>query len=1552
MMTPGGGGHGGGDADKYKNSKDAKHLLDQIGEDIYKRAKNDANDFRDYLKGNLQEAKGMRERVSSIETCALVKQYYEHFNGDANSNRYPCKELSGKMFENPFSDTLGGQCTNEKMRSGGKGACAPYRRLHLCHHNLETIDTTSTTSDTLLAEVCYAAKEEGNSINTHYPKHEQTNKDSASQLCTVLARSFADIGDIVRGKDLFYGNTHESAQRIILENNLKTIFKKIHDDVTTNGKKSAEELKKRYQKDGDNYFQLREDWWYANRATVWEAITCNDDNKLAGASYFRTTCGDKKGPSVAKDHCRCEGANVVPTYFDYVPQYLRWFEEWAEDFCRKRKHKLKDSIEKCRKGEDGKEKYCDLNRHDCVKTIRGDHDFVEDDECHKCSVACAGFVKWIDNQKLEFLKQKKKYDKEIKKANGKNGTSITIGKTTINNIYAKEFYKKLKQAQYKDVEKFLKKLSNEGICQKPPEVGNEKADNVDFTKDETNGTFYRTKYCEACPWCGVKKQNGKGKWEAKDYRDCNPGKDYTKYKHTEIPILTPDKSQSGILKKYNKFCDSVNGKNGAPGTAPGKNGNQIVTWTCYYKKNENRDGKKDFNFCVLQDKKTGTSEEKSMHYNSFFWDWVYHMLHDSVEWRNELGSCIDNAKSQNCKNNKCNRECGCFLKWVVKKKEEWGKIIEHFYKQENIEAGLHDITLEFLLKKEELLKIIEGTYGNAKELEGINKILDEEEKNTQEADGGSGTGGPPAGKKKTLMDKLLNHEERIATKCQKDCQEPQKPQEQEREDPGRSAVTSRDTPPLAGGGGGHPSSDDDQEEDDEDDAEEEEEEENVEEQPPAVEDQEEKEEKPKKEETTPSLDVCETVKSALTNNDNLNEACTLKYNKGKNYGWRCVPSGSTPESGKSDGSICVPPRRRRLYVGKLEQWAKKQSSQESGDKATEGSKSQGDAASQSQSSSVSETHSQSSSSSSSPPSNPRAGDAALRDAFIQTAAIETFFLWHRYKKIKEKEEKEKQEADEIVARTPTEDTEQKQLNEGNIPEEFKRQMFYTLGDYRDICVGVKDDDVIKALKDSGDKNIDTITNKIKEILNGEKKQPEKENSDKRKTWWDKNVESIWNGMICALTYDTNTTSGDKHTLKQNKSLKEKLWDESTKKPKKPQYQYQTAKLEEEYSGEKKTNDDPLNNPKLKNFVERPPYFRYLEEWGQNFCKERKKRLEKIYKDCRGGENTTRYSSGDGEDCTQMLRDDPSTFHSIEYPGCATSCSSYRKWIKGKRKEYDEQQNAYNEQKNSYQSQHNGSGPNKDDNEFYTKLETCSKAGDFLENIKDGPCTKNNNGGNNINFNNTDDTFKHAENCNPCSEFKIKCENGVCNGDGKKVNCNGGKISAENINNSTVIDMLVSDDGTKKFEGDLEPCGSAGIFQGIRKDEWTCEKVCGYVVCKPKKVNGETVTKEKDNGKHIVQIRALLRLWLEYFLEDYKKIKHKISHCTKTDQRSTCIKGCVEKWVEEKRKEWENIKKRFLEQYKNNEQNDYNMRSFLEELIPQMNLVNDKGKVTKLSQLFA
>ncbi|ETW32807.1 hypothetical protein PFTANZ_06473, partial [Plasmodium falciparum Tanzania (2000708)] len=181
-------------AHKYKNAKDAKHLLDMIGKDVHEEVKKDAKKYIEALKGDLKEAKGIGETVGTADPCELQSEY----NKLLALRGHPCENLSGKL-EPRFSDTLGGQCTREKISGSTStcGACAPYRRLHLCSHNLENIsDYDSNARHKLLLEVCMAAKYEGASITRYHGEHQLTNKDSPSQLCTVLARSFADIGDI------------------------------------------------------------------------------------------------------------------------------------------------------------------------------------------------------------------------------------------------------------------------------------------------------------------------------------------------------------------------------------------------------------------------------------------------------------------------------------------------------------------------------------------------------------------------------------------------------------------------------------------------------------------------------------------------------------------------------------------------------------------------------------------------------------------------------------------------------------------------------------------------------------------------------------------------------------------------------------------------------------------------------------------------------------------------------------------------------------------------------------------------------------------------------------------------------------------------------------------------------------------------------------------------------------------------------------------------------------------------------------------------------------
>ncbi|ETW28810.1 hypothetical protein PFFCH_03768 [Plasmodium falciparum FCH/4] len=527
-------------------------------------------------------------------------------------------------------------------------------------------------------------------------------------------------------------------------------------------------------------------------------------------------------------------------------------------------------------------------------------------------------------------------------------------------------------------------------------------------------------------------------------------------------------------------------------------------------------------------------------------------------------------------------------------------------------------------------------------------------------------------------------------------------------------------------------------------------------------------------------------------------------------------------------------------------------------------------------------------------------------------------------------------------------------------------MFYTLGDYRDIVVrgGHKDGsgkEIVVHTSDDKDA-MQKIQEKIDTILKQSGDTPAHKPSDEqRKTLWDRIAEHVWNGMICALTHKTETPG---HV---DEDVKGQLF-ENGKNTLKSNYQYTSVTIGASGT-EAKTNPPKTPSPSgekttLVDFISRPPYFRYLEEWGQNFCKERKKRLEEVEKECvKNGQKC----SGYGENCEDQLKDDPSNFPDLKCPSCATPCGLYKKWINTKKTQYEKQSNAYEQQKENYVNGRTGAAPNNGgDNGFCVTVTTCDTAAKFLERL--ASCSKNNNTEEDkIEFDKPHVTFRPATYCDPCSEFNVKCENRSCRGDGTKVKCNGSNrtttITASDIKNggdSTEINMLVSDDSKSGsgFEGNgLEACTDAHIFEGFRKDEWKCDKVCGYVVCKPENGNGE-IGNGKPNGENpIITITALVTHWVQNFLEDYNKINDKISHCTNTVEGSKCINGCqnkcncIEQWINKKRTEWTNIKNRFNEQYNGDDTEMKSLvKNFFEELIPKIAATIDKGNHNGLVKL--
>ncbi|SPJ08838.1 erythrocyte membrane protein 1, PfEMP1, putative [Plasmodium sp. DRC-Itaito] len=1533
----------GGTTESAIDEQSAKHLLDSIGKIVHDKVKEEAETYKDQLKGNLQKATNTsEERVSTIRTCDLVKQYYERANGaGGDANRYPCgtgKDAKGEDVKR-FSDTLGGQCTDQQIEGNdGKrgGACAPVRRLHLCDHNLENIETKEITDkNDLLGEVCLAAYYEGESLQGQHGRHHTDNYGST--ICTVLARSFADIGDIIRGRDVFRGNKKEREQRDKLDKNLKDIFEKIYQqlmkDVKDGKEKNVkeEDAKARYN-DTKNYYKLREDWWDANRATVWEAITCSTHT---GDKYFRQTCSTPSGYlSQAQNQCRCKAFGAdPPTYFDYVPQYLRWFEEWAEDFCRKKKKKLEDVKKNCRGDHD--DKYCSGNGYDCTKTIYKKGKLVVGEHCTNCSVWCRLYEKWIDNEKKEFIKQREKYKNEIP-VKGRKKRSIPEN----HEGYGKKFYDQLKDKNI-DVKEFLDLLSNEDVCRKI----NGKEEKIDFTKNlndnfnkniNNEGTFYHSKYCEVCPGCGVKWKDKE--WKQKNKGNCDSKKHYTitnESEGNEIKVLSFGDKRLDIETKIKQICDKLNKSN-----SDSDKEEFYEAWKCYEHKyvkeykNENKDSddedeeedanyiknagglcilKKDKNKKKLEEKEKKTKdepEELQKLFVDFFYFWIRRFLNDSMYWRNKVGKCIDKAKAVKCNNGKCNNDCNCFLKWITRKQAEWKQIKEHFDTQEGIkeETDTDPITtLEYVLQLEDLLTNIKGGYGDAKEIQGIEEMLEKEKKREEEEKDKSVVADKELN---TPIDKLLKHEEQDANTClqkQNTCA-------QEDRNLARSLLPGED---------GHPSED---EEDDDDEEEEEEiaQEENANDTEHTA------------DATAPVVppsslpDPCTIVSDLFNDPSKFKDACDLKYNRGKNWGWYC---GGNPTSSDKDGSICVPPRRRKMYVGHLEQWADQEGTQASGEAAGNESPRNGDT------------------------TTATPWSSRLRKAFIQSAAVETYFLWHKYKKEKEKPQEGVGGAvrlhDEEEDEDEKEKDPQKKLDEGKIPDEFKRRMFYTLGDYRDILFGNNTDIVDKALserdKEAMDKIQAKITSALKENSGSDQPRPSHPftatSRDKElcENFWTKHGPDIWKGMICALTYKENgnlAPSRDPTVYNKffgNNNGEKQDTDGGTFTS---DYGYDTVKLDEQSGGGQKSVGDA---PPLTDFVERPTFFRWLEEWGEIFCRERRRRLKVLKKECMDDSGSKQKCDGYGEACNEILNENPSTFKGFEYPTCARHCRSYRKWIETKKTEYDKQYNIYEQQKKDAE-RNKDAQRNSHDSIFSEKLKTTfTTAVQFLQNI--GSC-KNINEHESDNqkiFEDKDDTFEPAKHCGPCTEFKINCEKRDCPAHTKR-NCNGitaiTKTNIETMGKSVDdFTMLVSDKSGSGFPSGSENCQRADIFKGIRKDEWLCHNVCDVYVCKPKNSNNGI------KNQHIIQIRVLITHWLEYFLEDYNKIRKKLRPCTKNCDGSTCKYNCQQRckcaktWIQNKRKEWTTIKDHYLQTKPDNGDKDMTslVRNFLEQLQSQINV---------------
>ncbi|KOB64049.1 hypothetical protein PFHG_05457, partial [Plasmodium falciparum HB3] len=340
-----------------------------------------------------------------------------------------------------------------------------------------------------------------------------------------------------------------------------------------------------------------------------------------------------------------------------------------------------------------------------------------------------------------------------------------------------------------------------------------------------------------------------------------------------------------------------------------------------------------------------------------------------------------------------------------------------------------------------------------------------------------------------------------------------------------------------------------------------------------------------------------------------------------------------------------------------------------------------------------------------------------------------------------------------------------------------------------------------------------------------------------------------------------------------------------------------------------------DNTKLINFSRRPQFFRWLEEWGEEFCKKRTDKLAKVKEKCQGynaGQHKI-YCSGDGHDCTDDKRKYNDMFADLDCPGCYEHCRKYRKWIEKKVEEFYKQKNIYENEISKLNINYSN---NVHDPKVYENLKKHSSAPNFLSSFNHcKPGEDNKDESNIIDFTKPLETFSPSTYCKTCPLHGVTCRGDRCNDiDGKQPTWEDVLKGKNNDDNKTTnINIQMIDRSLQYFQNHLEKSlfKESYLLKSIRDQKWICSFINENMdVCK---LNNY---KESIDINQYITFKVFLENWLQDFIEGYYISKRKIDLCTKNNEH-TIIEGCkckcVEEWLNQKTKEWEQIKTHFKKQ---------------------------------------
>ncbi|SCQ12562.1 erythrocyte membrane protein 1, PfEMP1,putative [Plasmodium sp.] len=190
-----------------------------------------------------QDAKNGNGNIDKLKAKAHEGQYTD-----------PCKNkaVQEKDGKNTFNRLAIG--TKWEPLNNSSNIFVPPRRKYMCTVNLENLDLSKG------SPLCGAMPTIRAKIGVP-PKVVVV--VVVPMMSHVAFYCFADLGDIIRGRDLVETNKNNKESKKGYKQYLKNIKEK-HPEIKSNSNYNGD----------NNLTKLRDDWWAANRDQVWQAMTC------------------------------------------------------------------------------------------------------------------------------------------------------------------------------------------------------------------------------------------------------------------------------------------------------------------------------------------------------------------------------------------------------------------------------------------------------------------------------------------------------------------------------------------------------------------------------------------------------------------------------------------------------------------------------------------------------------------------------------------------------------------------------------------------------------------------------------------------------------------------------------------------------------------------------------------------------------------------------------------------------------------------------------------------------------------------------------------------------------------------------------------------------------------------------------------------------------------------------------------------------------------------------------------------------------------------------